>query len=465
MEVQHLMKTRSRWGLLALLGVVTVLSLIFGLSQYRQAKAANLRLEAGRQRALYSLITHIENVEASLAKARGASTTNQQTTFLTTAYSQAQTARDTLSQLDVPNVNFTAVRQFIATAGDYAMVLAQRLSRGGAVTEQEWAELARMENGVKDLARALLTTAQNATTTPARAGILAALGMGASAQGVSRDALGEGFSEIDTLAQSIPSPIYDGPFSERNQAKLPLARPGPDISAEDAKRIGLDYLGTGEAFQSVSVGTIEGAIPSYLVSGKRADGSEVMTAVARQGGAVIWSEDGRAIGSARFDIEAARKAAGDFLASKGLSVRETGWRKPGQRANRIVFTYVPVTMVDGTETLLYPDTVKVEVALDTCKVIAFDQKAYLTFHDNPSRSIPKPQISAQEARGVLKDNLKVVSGPRLCVIPLLQTTEVLAWEFRVQQGDDTYLVYVNAMTGNEDYIVQVIENEQGAMTA
>lgn len=458
------MKTRSRWGLLALLGVITILSLIFGLTQYRQARAANLRLEASRQRALFGLITHVENVEASLAKARGASTPSQQATFLTTAYSQAQTARDTLSQLDVPGVNFTAVRQFIARAGDFAMVLAQRLSRGGAITGQEWAELARMENGVKDIARALLTTAQAATAPPVRAGILAAMGIGGAPRGASRDALGEGFSEIDTLAQSIPSPIYDGPFSERNQAKLALARPGPDITAEDAKRIGLDYLGTGEAFQSVSVGTIEGAIPCYLVTGKRADGSEVTTAVARQGGAVVWSEDGRALGTARFDIEAARKAAGEFLASKGFSVRETGWRKPGQRANRIVFTYVPVTTVDGHETLLYPDTVKVEVGLDTGKVLAFDQKAYLTFHDNPARSIPKPLITPQEARAVLKDDLKVLSGPRLCVIPLLQTTEVLAWEFRVQQGDDVYLVYVNAMTGNEDYIVQVIENEQGAMT-
>jgi hypothetical protein len=95
-EVLLHMKTRSRAGLLALLGVITVLALIFGVTQYRQAKAANLRLEASRQRALFGLISRVENVEAGLAKARGASTTAQQTTFLTSAYSQAQVARDTL---------------------------------------------------------------------------------------------------------------------------------------------------------------------------------------------------------------------------------------------------------------------------------------------------------------------------------------------------------------------------------
>ena len=463
-EVQLHMKTRSRVGLVALLGVVTLLALIFALTQYNQARSARLKLEGNRQRALYGLISNVENVEASLAKARGASSANQQTTFLTAAYAQSQVARDTVSQVAVPNVDFTAVRQFIARTGDYAMVLSQRLSRGGAVTPTEWSELARLEDGVKDLARGLLTTAQNAAAPAVRAGFLSALGMGRAAAAPS-DALGEGFSEIDTLAQSIPSPIYDGPFSERNQSQVALAHPGPLITAEDAKKVGLDYLDSGEAFASVSVGKIEGAIPCYLVTGKRPDGSEVMTAVAKQGGAVVWSQDGRVLGTARMDIEAGRDAAGKFLAAKGLSLKETGWRKPGPRSNRIVFTFVPATSVAGTETLLYPDTVKVEVALDTARVVAFDQKAYLTTHDNPTRVIPSPLVSAQEARAVLKSELKVVSGsPRLTVIPLLPTTEALAWEFRVQQGNDVYLVYVNAMTGNEDFVLQVIENETGAMT-
>ncbi len=463
------MKSRSRVGLIALLAVVAVVSLVFAYSQHRQARTASVRLEANRQRAFYALITHIENVEASMAKARGASTTAQQTMFLTTAYSQAQTARDTLAQIDVPSVDFTAARKFIATTGDYALTLSQKLSRGNVLTEGEWAELSRLEAGVKDLARGLLNTAQSASSRPRQAGVLSALGSAfgftqAAPSSGSSDALGEGFAEIDTIVQSIPSPIYDGPFSERNQSQLPLAKIGPDISEEEAKKVGLDFLGTGEAFASVSVGTIQGSVPSYLVTGKRADGTEVTTAVAKQGGAVLWSDDGRSIAAPRFDLEAGRKVAGEFLAAKGLSLKETGWRKPGQRGNRVVFAYAPVTTVAGKETLLYPDLVKVEVALDTCKVVAFDQKAYLTFHDSSSRTIPSPLVDADEARAVLKKDLKIVQEPNLAVIPLLPTSEVLAWEFRVQQGQDIYLVYINAMTGKEDYVVQVIEDDTGSMT-
>jgi germination protein YpeB len=114
--------------------------------------------------------------------------------------------------------------------------------------------------------------------------------------------------------------------------------------------------------------------------------------------------------------------------------------------------------------ILYPDTVKVEVGLDTGRAVAFDQRPYLTTHDNPMRAIPSPLISREEARAVLKMDLKVLDGsPRLTVIPILPTTEALAWEFRAQQGDDTYLIYVNAMTGKEDVVLHLIEDDTGAM--
>ena len=462
------MSSKRRTSFLILLSAVAVVAVAFAVAQYRQAKAANLRLQAFHQRALYSLISHVENIEASLSKARAASTPSQQGTFLTSCYSHAEAARDSLAQVPVTGVDQTSLRQFIARTGDFSLVLAQRLARGGAVTPDEWSELERLESGVKDVAGKLLTTAQKVRAGGVRAGILGALGFGTAATLPSADALSQGFSEIDQITQSIPSPVYDGPFSEKNLSMMALAKPGPEIPAEEAKAIALSFLLPGESFRSVSVGTIDGAIPCFLVSAKRADGSEVMTAVAKQGGAVLWAQDGRRLGAAKVDMQSARNAATAFLASKGFSgLIETGWRKPGPAANRIVFTYVPTASVDysgsSLQVILYPDTVKVEVGLDSGGIVAFDQKAYLTTHDSPSRKIPSPLVGKQEAAAVLKPGLVVEGQPRLAVVPILPTTETLAWEFRVKQGSDTYLVYVNAMTGREDIVLRLIEDATGAM--
>lgn len=466
------MRTRSqRWPLWAL-AVACVLALAFGLTQYKEARSARTRMQAAQQRALFNLVTHVENLEASLAKARASSSVGQQVNFLTAGWLNCQAARSDLSLAGADGVDLSGPRRFVATVGDFALVLSQKLARGETVTPDEWAELARLEDGVKELSGVLAKTAQASVTGP-RPARSALLEMAASfTRGSSRaaEALNHGFSEIDQITQSIPAPVYDGPFSEKNLEAQALAQPGPLISDERAKQIALSFLTPGESFQSVSVGTVEGAIPSYVVTAKRQDGSEVATTVAKQGGAVVMATDSAPRGAGAIGMEEARNKAMEFLKSKGFqSLEETGWRKRGANANRVVFAYVPHTEVSAEggnlKVRLYPDTVKVEVSLDTGAIVSFDQMNYLITHGHPGRVLRAPIISAAEARSVLKPELQVETAePRLCVIPILPTTEVMAWEFRVRSGNDTYLVYINAMTGKEQVVLQLIEDESGAMS-
>ncbi len=41
------------------------------------------------------------------------------------------------------------------------------------------------------------------------------------------------------------------------------------------------------------------------------------------------------------------------------------------------------------------------------------------------------------------------------------TGEILTYEFRALRGDDTFLIYVNVATGEEERILQVIQTENG----
>lgn len=457
---------------LGLLAAIAAVSLVFGLGQYRQAQAARIQLEGMRQRAVFSLISHVENIEADLAKARAASTTGQRTALLTACWSHAESARDSLSQVSVPGADLTSMRQYIARVGDYSRVLAQKLSRGDTVSPKEWSDLETLENGIKDMSRALSETGKKALSSSSPRsprGVAAVMGFAWAAP--KESPLLEGFSEMDTMSQSIPSPVYDGPFAERNQAVLALARPGPSISVEEAKKRAIGFLNPEDKSESVRVENVDGAVPGFLVTGKRADGSEVSVSVALQGGAVVWATDSRISRAPAMGIDTARQKSLDFLKSKGFeSLVETGWRKPGPGAGRVTFVYVPVTTIAGgspsREVKLYPDTVKVEVALDTGQILSFDQRAYLTTHDHPSRAIPAPLVTMQEARGVLKSDLKVLEGGgTLAVIPLLPTREILAWEFVAQHGSDKYLIYINAMTGAEEIIFKVITDDTGSLTA
>ncbi|HHW25795.1 MAG TPA: hypothetical protein GXX23_00435 [Firmicutes bacterium] len=460
---------------IAVLGILAVASLLFGANQYRQAQAAQLAITGMQQRAMFSLISHVENIEGCLAKARAASTVGQQTSFLTATWSHAQAAAENLAQFGMASTDLTAIRQFVSRIGDYCLVLSQKLARGDSVTQAEWSELKRLETSTKDLAAALSDMGRQALSSGRRIGkaSLASLFLGAPAVD---DWLNDGFSELDTMTQSIPSPIYDGPFSEANQRAMALARPGTPIDMEAAKNIAGTFLRPGESFQSVRVEDCEGSIPSFLVTHKRPDGTEITTAVAKQGGYVVWcadSETPTSVPAAAVpegqNLDRARQAAKDFLASKGFSsLVETGWRRPGAGSGRVVFNFVPEVTVgkgeDAEPCRLYPDLVKVEVSEADGKVISFDQRGYLTTNDHPSRILREPLVSKEEARAVLKKDLQVQGDGRLCVIPMLPTREVMAWEFNCKEGDDTYLVYINAMNGQEEAIFQVIESEEGSLT-
>jgi hypothetical protein len=52
----------------------------------------------------------------------------------------------------------------------------------------------------------------------------------------------------------------------------------------------------------------------------------------------------------------------------------------------------------------------------------------------------------------------------LTVIPLASGRAVMAWEFRVTYGEDAYLIYINAMTGEEEMVLQMIIDETGSLT-
>ncbi|HHY17629.1 MAG TPA: hypothetical protein GX524_06085, partial [Firmicutes bacterium] len=272
------MRWRQDKGVFWAITVIAVLALVFGFAQYKQVKHLRIRSEVARQRAIFNLISHVENIEGNLAKARVSSTLAQQSSFLTACWSHSQAAQENISLMGMTTVDLSGVQKFVAQVGDYSMVLSQKLARGDTVTQSEWQELARLETSVKDLARALAETGISASTakspqTGARSFILGIESLLLLAPS-SDEAWFRGFSEIESLIQSVPSPAYDGPFSDRSLASKFLANPGPQISPDKAKAVALGFLNPEEQFGSIRVENVDGGIPACLVTGKRADGSD-----------------------------------------------------------------------------------------------------------------------------------------------------------------------------------------------
>lgn len=445
--------------------VLLVIAVGLAVSQYRLARASRLEVITNRQRALFNLINHTEIMESSMAKARAASSPEQKIRFLTACWYHSGAAQEAVSVSSIASLDLGRVKQFFGQVGDYVHSLSQKIASGDVVTGDDWAELERLETTVRDLGTMLADMGSRVAVTGAwPAGRFSLFGLQAAPPD---DALFRGFSEVDELLQTVQAPVYDGPFSEQNLRQKgisPLFR-GADITDERAKEIGLSFIPGDDSWESVRVERIEGAIPCFMVTGKRRDGTEVSAAVSRSGGHVLWVQDSRLPGVPRLSLDDARDRARKFLDSRGFKdLVETGWRKGTPASSRVVFAFVPTVSSGGNRVVLYPDTVKVEVALDTGRIIAFDQTAYLTNHTE--RTFPSSLLyDSRQAARVLDPGLKVLGAPRLVVAPTSPTREILAWEFKVQHGQDTYLVYINAQTGREEVVLRVIESDAGAVTS
>ena len=107
--------------------------------------------------------------------------------------------------------------------------------------------------------------------------------------------------------------------------------------------------------------------------------------------------------------------------------------------------------------IYYPDMIKVKVCEERGIVTGMEGISYVLYH--VERNAGKAKISESQAKSAVS-SLVDIKASRLTVIPF-EDSEVLAYEFYGNYGDQTYYVYVDAKTGEEIQIFTVIGTAQG----
>ncbi|MCL2696862.1 MAG: germination protein YpeB [Oscillospiraceae bacterium] len=98
---------------------------------------------------------------------------------------------------------------------------------------------------------------------------------------------------------------------------------------------------------------------------------------------------------------------------------------------------------------LYPDFIRVAVAMDTGEVLSVDKRDWLANHHPTGRDVGEPALSIEEARALISPLLTVESA-KLCIT----AGDVFCYEFRCFSEDGRQVfVYINANTGREEQIL------------
>ena len=152
----------------------------------------------------------------------------------------------------------------------------------------------------------------------------------------------------------------------------------------------------------------------------------------------------RDIKEEKLSLDEAESIASKYLESRGydnmVAIETDSYQGLG------VFTFA--SEQDGV--IIYPDAITVKVALDNGEVAGFYAAEYLMNHRK--RSIPKAKVTAKQARTMVNPSLRV-SDQRLAIIEGKNDgKEVLCYEFTTEFEDNTYMIYINAQSGEEEEV-------------
>ena len=174
----------------------------------------------------------------------------------------------------------------------------------------------------------------------------------------------------------------------------------------------------------------------------------------KKGGVLLMLVKDRHIGEETLTDDDVRMKAQMFLRDNGYeNMKESYYEK---RDGSIVINYAYYQ----DDYIVFPDLVKVKIALDNGEVIGFESRGYVMNHTY--RTIPEPQISSEDALKNVNPNLEI-TGVSMAIIPLESGGEACCWQIKGVVSDKHFLMYVNTQTGYTEDVQILLESENGTL--
>ena len=415
----------------------------FGWKELRRAEQAERELRYAGEHAFEELCAAVRGMDTALEKSLYAVSPALRASMCAEVSARAGAAEAALGALPFASGELEQTASFLSRTGDYAL-WALRCTAAGEETGEEVGENLR---ALSEAASAL-DEGLNALRLGLADGSVTADGALALRSGL--PGLSDSLLQMESEFPETPSLVYDGPFSSALADRPPrMTENAREISEEDAVRIAAGFLGL-RSNLATPAGETEGAIPGWRLSA-----GDFTVTVSRQGGFVVRCHSERTPRRAVLSTEEALAAAGEFLRTRAASPMKESYHI--REENVLTVSYC------GEEqgVFCYPDMVKLTVALDTGEILHYDAEAYLTSHTR--RQFPRPEITAEAAEASLPSGLRLLSD-RLALIPSAGQEELFCREL-ICEGEEGrhYLFYVNAVTGAQERILILLEDENGTL--
>lgn len=449
------MKKNYIYGVLILL---ILISIVLGYFLYNQKQEYATAMQNQYNSALYELTHYVGDVQNYLAKAMISSTPEHGAETLTKVWREANLAEVYLSQLPVSSTELANTSKFLNQVSEYSYSLSRKNIYNESLTQEDLDNIKELYDYSTELSNTL-----NQLSTDMNEGRISWDELTkdteiAFAQQVDNLSAAT-FSNLDQNFGEYAGLIYDGAFSEHMESSERKGLTGDEIDEEKALEVVKNFVGEDRISEITSNGLIvNGNIEVYDFSIKLKDGDEnnpLTISISKIGGHIVNMNYNRNVDAEVISIEEAGNIAKEFLNSREIyNMKETYYLK---ESGIVTINYAYEQ--DGVT--IYPDLIKVKIALDNGEVLGIETTGYLNNHTQ--REIPEAKISIEEAKSNLNKNLEITSEG-LAIIPTEWETEIFCYEFKGKINETDFLVYINAETGREENILVIIDTPNGILT-
>ncbi len=429
--------------------LIALVASLFWVRQESKAKAMVTDLLEGQyQSAFYDLVGGMEELSILTGKVQYTSSTPKEIQYLTQISQQSAVALKNLANLPLEHNSITRSGKFLNQLADYAGVMAQKRISGQDLSETEKENLKALGEQVAEISTDLLALQKQLNDENI-------LFYSNVEPGSDEDIIGNQFAAIDTRAKDYPTLDYEGGMADRVEEIEVLGLTEDSVTVEEAiakaKQL-TGLLGTdGEyTFAEAADGSFSenALIPLYRLTASQEE-EEILLDISKQGGRPVMVINTRPIGGVTLEVEEAQQKAEEFLEVAGFG--DMVLTNTYDEGNSITFTY----NANDNQISAAADAVQVRVALDNGQIIAMNASNYFTSHH--TRENTPPTLTAAEAKeGITK--LTPVGEGSLTFIKTAFGTEVLCYQFDTEEG---YRVFINANTGQEEDLQQIIQGEGG----
>ncbi len=427
---------------LALATTVTV-----GAVEMNKSKTALMGAYRGT---MYELTGLMENVDSDLDRVRISNDPAQQARILTDLLVQARLAELDLEKLPITaETDRNATRFINRTAAECERMLG-KLRKGEQLSEKDVAALEKLYETNHAVRGELGKLVHEMTDKDLMDYVKDGVGSVKDAiDRIEKSTLEENMDKLgEKVKEKIKQPMKEkegaGTSSNPSAPAEKSEKKEPHVEAAQAEELCYRYFKGYHIGDFQCIGeTVTKGYEAYNIQGYDEKGNQLFAELSQKDGTLLRFDYYEECAGETFDIGNAERIAEEFLEGLGYDDMEAVRYRANGSTTDFTFVY------EDDDVVYHPDEIRVKVCRTRGVVSGFDATKYLQNHRG--RGEVNVKISLAQAKGKLREGLKVESA-RLAVVKTA-SGERASYEFLCSYKEESYFVFIDAVTGKEISIV------------